>query len=298
MLSQIDLHLYNCDGLKHAISGVELMHFPGGEPHVKGLWSLHSTDIDGFLITAKISDFNGIGMVAMLKDYLDRVNPQADIILYIPYLPGARQDRGEPLGCKVYADMINAMKFDYVVCVDPHSDVMPALLERCLRIELHEVFDISYIRRASQYSPVFVAPDAGAVKKVEALSTKLHTDIRYGRKHRDIQTGELTGFSCDPIPHGSDAIIVDDICDGGGTFIGLAKVMNHPPEYTHLWTTHGIYSKGLKELSKHFATISCTDSFPVSHNGTYSDKADRKADNLRKPILHLVVDTLIERGIL
>jgi ribose-phosphate pyrophosphokinase len=57
----------------------------------------------------------------------------AEIDLYIPYFPGARQDRvcnqGEPLSAKVYADLINQQRYRKVFVFDPHSDVVVALLD-------------------------------------------------------------------------------------------------------------------------------------------------------------------------
>lgn len=295
MLSQIALHGVDHTGNFRHILDMKCMFFPGGEPHVK---FTVVPDYDTVIVTAKISDFQGMGMIAMVKDYLDRKCTHAKTVLYIPYLPGARQDRGEPLGCKVYADYINLMNFDVVVCVDPHSDVMPALIDNLIRIELEDVFNINFVHTSTPNEPVLIAPDAGAIKKVEKLAQKHSLPIAYGRKHRDISTGVLSGFSCDELPSDVDVIIVDDICDGGGTFLGLADVIGHDPENTHLWTTHGIYSKGLKELQKRFASIVCTDSYPVSHNGTYTDKFDRKADNHRQSIFNTVINYLIERNIL
>ena len=51
-------------------------------------------------------------------------------------------------------------------------------------------------------------------------------------------------------------MIVDDTCDGGRTFIELAKVLRaRNAGKIELYVTHGIFSKGLKELSEHFDCI-------------------------------------------
>jgi len=55
---------------------------------------------------------------------------------------------------------------------------------------------------------------------------------------------------------------VDDICDGGGTFIGLAKALKQKNAGNlYLAVSHGIFSKGFNELNKHFTKIFTTDSF-------------------------------------
>ena len=59
-------------------------------------------------------------------------------------------------------------------------------------------------------------------------------------------------------------LIVDDICDGGRTFIELAKVLRAKgAETVDLYTTHGIYSKGTKVLAPYINNIISTDSFEM-----------------------------------
>jgi ribose-phosphate pyrophosphokinase len=61
---------------------------------------------------------------------------------------------------------------------------------------------------------------------------------------------------------GDDCVIVDDICDGGRTFIGIAqelKMKNAGDIY--LCVSHGIFSHGFDELRKYFKKIFTTNSF-------------------------------------
>ena len=82
-------------------------------------------------------------------------------------------------------------------------------------------------------------------------------------RHRDVKTGKLTGFTA----YANDlknqiCVIVDDICDGGGTFLGLAQELkNKNAGDIILIVSHGIFSKGFDELTKHFTKVITTDSF-------------------------------------
>jgi ribose-phosphate pyrophosphokinase len=179
---------------------------------------------------------------------------------------------------------LNGANFFDIITVDPHSDVMPALLKHCTIIPAEDVFpfelrfpvDGQYPEESTFPGPdkaVMLCPDQGAGKRVEAVAARFGYRVIYAHKHRDPTTGALTDFSVAPVPPGADAIIVDDICDGGGTFLGIAEVVKKhwsrvgtygvDPKL-HLWTTHGIYSKGLAELAHHFSTIASTDSFPLT----------------------------------
>lgn len=246
----------------------EVFHFPGGEPHVK----VEFGRVRGasFIIEVRGGTWDDLGAALVANDALRRLGA-VYIDLFIPYLPGARQDRGAPLTAKVYADAINSAHFDEVVCVDPHSDVMPALVDKLRIVPLHAVFPLHILDEIPSVlgKPFLICPDAGAGKRVEALATHVYEErnseieVVYARKHRDFATGKLSGFSIGNMPNGV-GIIVDDICDGGGTFIGLAEETHRRPEHLRLWTTHGIYSKGVNPMLKdHFSWVGCTDSLPT-----------------------------------
>ena len=115
---------------------------------------------------------------------------------------------------------------------------------------------------------ILVSPDKGAIEKTRGYAEALNLPAAYCTKKRDPTTGALTGFEValrpGKIHPDSHFVIVDDICDGGGTFHGVdaalvdAGLGQYP---SHLWTTHGIYSKGTEALLETFQTIGCTDSY-------------------------------------
>ncbi|MAX71916.1 MAG: hypothetical protein CMC76_12600 [Flavobacteriaceae bacterium] len=79
---------------------------------------------------------------------------------------------------------------------------------------------------------------------------------------------------------GKDCLIVDDICDGGGTFIGLAKELKkHNAGNLYLAVSHGIFSKGLEELNQYFTKIFTTDSFKTVNEGVELLKLEKLISN-------------------
>ncbi|KAG1390037.1 hypothetical protein G6F58_013116 [Rhizopus delemar] len=96
-----------------------------------------------------------------------------------------------------------------------------------------------------------MAPDAGARKRVQALAKKLGVaDVRFAEKVRDPQTGRITEPRVpDDIP-AQPVLVVDDICDGGRTFLELAAALRDKTRQPlYLYVTHGLFSKGLGELN-------------------------------------------------
>lgn len=246
----------------HQLVDFEQFTFPGGEPHIKilsqNLANNHLT------ISIRINQFADMGLLLLAVDALKRMRIRS-FDLFLPYFPGARQDRvmvpGEPLTAKVYATLINQLHARQVTIFDPHSEVTPALLNSC------QVLDNRWFVKqclAEIGQPVkLVAPDGGALKKVHRLSQQLGgLSVVQCSKLRNVRTGALSGFEvhADDL-QGQACLIVDDICDGGGTFVGLAKKLKEKgagPLF--LAVSHGIFSKGLGRLKAHFEHIFTTDS--------------------------------------
>ena len=240
----------------------ETFVFSGGEPHIKinpaNDWS------ESVTITHRLNSFQDIGLLCLAVDALRRLG--ADIsTLCIPYFPAARQDRamvpGEPLSAKVYADIIHMLGFRKVIAFDPHSDVTPAVLDNCEVIPNHRFIEL--ITKKITSPVLLVSPDAGALKKIYKVSEFLGgVQVVECGKRRDVHTGNLAGFTvhADDLG-GKDCLIVDDICDGGGTFIGLANVLKSKNAgKLYLAVSHGIFSRGFDELEACFETIFTTDS--------------------------------------
>lgn len=259
------------------IINFEAFTFSGGEPHIKLIPTLEQlTDVD-WVVTCRVNSFNDMGMVMAAKNAIDNTYVE-NVTLFIPYFPGARQDRimvaGEPFTAKMYADLINHLGFDSVVIMDAHSDVAPALINSCVNRNNHKFvgYCLQHIKnnREMDKETVLISPDAGAQKKIYKLIEALHDDYPLIKcdKTRDVSTGRLSGFEvyADDLK-GADCVIVDDICDGGGTFLGLAdelKKKNSGDLY--LLVTHGIFSKGFDNLLTRFQGIYFTDSIKNLHD--------------------------------
>ncbi len=250
--------------------------FPGGEPHIKLEYSHalvednHNNGFIGCMITTRITSFIDVGILQLAVNALRRLYPIDEVYLYLPYFPGARQDRlcneGEPLTCEVYADIINSLGFRSVQILDAHSDVAPALLNN-----VYNASNVDFVEdcvKSLNLSKMYlVIPDSGASKKAIEVAKRLEgIGTSFGivkcDKLRDLATGNLTGFKCYANDlQQTDCVVVDDICDGGGTFLGIAKKLKEKDAgKLHLIVTHGIFSKGVTELEKVYDSIWCTNS--------------------------------------
>jgi ribose-phosphate pyrophosphokinase len=114
-----------------------------------------------------------------------------------------------------------------------------------------------------------VFPDAGAQSR---YSANLGTGVVVCNKVRDQLTGAITGHDmvCPNISAGDRFLIIDDICDGGATFISIAKKLRslHLDIYIDLFVTHGIFSKGKDILMTNgINTVYTTNSLTKNGDG-------------------------------
>jgi len=225
--------------------------FSGGEPHIK-----INPDFDHnqkVTITHRLNSFNDLGLLCITVDALRRMDVKV-IDLFIPYFPAARQDRvmikGESLSVKVYADIINGLQLNKVFVFDAHSEVTPALVNNCEVIPNHTF--IKEILNIIGENIKLISPDGGALKKIYKVSEFLGgVDVVECSKSRDVKTGRLSGFKVyEEDLNGIDCLIVDDICDGGGTFVGLAEELKKKNAgKLYLAVSHGIFNKGFEVLN-------------------------------------------------
>lgn len=258
----------------------ESMYFPAGEAHVKVI--NENTGKGPLTEVARVygADANDLLTLAMWADACHRradarhkERPGDDpnrIVLVMPYLPGARADHDDfvPFGAGVYADFINSLGADEVICFDPHSPVLPGLVNATVidstrLVRKHVVGKISD-SHPQRYDGI-IAPDKGAVDRASKVATACHLPLYRAEKHRVEETGKLDGFSCEPLPESGRFLVVDDICDGGGTFLGLADVTGLPPERLGLYVSHGVFSGKAKDtLNTRYGEVWTTDSYAES----------------------------------
>lgn len=233
--------------------------FSGGEVHIK-----LQDAAEEVLVSTRLNDSNEVMKLLLAVDALRR-NGSKTISVFIPYLPYARQDRvmvgGEPLSIKVMCNLINSCNFEKVYVFDVHSEVSLALLDNC---ELISNYSLAKQVLSSHTDYLLVSPDAGALKKIYKLAEALayHNDIILCNKVRDVSNGKIKQITVDQDDlGGKDCFIIDDICDGGATFVGVAKELKkRNAGKVSLIVSHGIMSHGETELVDWVDHIYTTDS--------------------------------------
>ena len=275
------LNLANQDdesSLKYKIS-----KFPDGQQSItlsgdlRGNFSFLAEEVT---IKSRLSTFTDLEVIICATQAL-REAGVVKINLYIPYCIGGRSDRKFREGTSNYiktviAPVLNLQNYASVTVLDPHSDVLEACINnfkkedniKLVKFALPQIDNTNEAREKT----VIISPDAGALKKIYNVAEEFEiSKIVIAAKHRDVKTGNITHTEVPDLNKyrtDSNFVIIDDICDGGRTFIEIAKVIK-----AHVWphdeyfkgkiyliVTHGIFSAGYAQLGEYFDWIYTTNS--------------------------------------
>jgi ribose-phosphate pyrophosphokinase len=234
----------------------EKTQFPDGQQSIKIISNVGSEI--AIKIYSKFTSFKDLELILCATAALKNLG-MTDIFLYIPYFLGGRSDRKFEVGSinyikDVVAPIINTQHYKGVLVLDPHSDVIEACIDRLEKIDNHSLVKAALTAidntNTAREKMCIISPDAGALKKIYGVAK--HFDIQNvvtASKVRDLKTGKILHTEIPKINGDGDKnfVIIDDICDGGKTFIECAKVLrkDYPNSKIVLGVAHGIFSNGL-----------------------------------------------------
>jgi ribose-phosphate pyrophosphokinase len=251
---------------------IEAKHigFSGGERHVQ-LGFREGMDTASFTIRANLRTSDDIMDLLLTRNAIHEAFGDVALNIEIPYLPYARQDRvcapGQAFSLKVFAQLLGPLgPKDQLVVWDCHSKVGTDLTG-ARNVDASNIVLASDELRSLIQTPgaVLVCPDKGARARCQNMAAALgDRPLVYCEKVRDPSTGRITRTDVSAADlTGKIAIITDDICDGGMTFIKIAEELKAKhAEKVILFVTHGIFSKGLDVFGGLIDHVYTTNSFP------------------------------------
>ena len=244
-------------------------------------------------IQSRLNNFKDLELILCANQALQNLGV-GKVHLYVPYFIGSRSDRKFQEGGinylkQVICPIINSQNFASVTVIDPHSDVLEACLNNYVKEDNHRLVEwsLSQIdnKNDAQDRICLVSPDAGAYKKIFDVAKRFKIEkIITATKVRDMKTGNILHTEIPVLDQHNDLtyVIIDDICDGGRTFIELAKVIKEgrPTAKVFLIVTHGIFSAGFKTLNEYMDGIFCTNSYRDVSDDEYEEKTNVKQQNI------------------
>lgn len=196
--------------------------FPNGEVNLPKI-KIDPQDINQ-VVTLKYENDSDLFHLLLVRKAIE-----GPATLRITYTPYSRMDRDSDVytfSLKVFTEFINAMNWEKVIVYEPHSDVLPALLDRVQVIDV-TANSIMQAKIRIQFGTMtdyqVCYPDVGAFKR---YSEKFKTaNPLIGFKIRDFETGKIKSLSVTGEHQSDNVAIVDDLCSKGGTFVLAARAL-------------------------------------------------------------------------
>ena len=240
------------------VNGIEIVRktFPDG--------SLCLLDLDNSLLNPNQNyeivwlyegDYEIFMLICIVKHLRSKMHNNVSFNLTMPYVVNSRLDRthsdNEVFTLKYFAEIINDLKFNKVLIVDPHSIVSEALIDNVCVLRLHNIIDdaINKMRSLNEFKRELVIyfPDDGAYKRYKDMPCFKNFNCIYGKKERDWETGKILGIEIYD-KNGSkltnelencNVLMVDDIISYGGTLAYSAdKLKEMGAAHISAYATH------------------------------------------------------------
>ena len=168
--------------------------------------------------------------------------------------------------CLGYYGITNGIGVGSVHVLEPHSHKVQGLVDEYWGDIATPMPDFEgYLR---------VYPDRGALQR---YGGDPNSDVICS-KVRDPKTGQLSGFKIENpevieknvnLPF----VVIDDLCDGGGTFKGIAQLLgsHYPDRERTIYVTHMVNPKGITTLSENYKEVYFTNSYKDWNKETLPD---------------------------
>lgn len=246
--------------------GIDVLTFKDGSIRVC-IKNLNEVKDHSYLkVGAYLENMDDLMVCSQINEIFKREFPKISTVLVVLSPIYSRYDRvmlddhSDSFGAKVFANFVNSCGFNIVKYFDCHSDVLTDLTTRahsenqsyCVR---ETVGDVSYNT---------IAPDKGALKKNK------QPNLVFDKK-RELSTGKILGIELiesNNVDLTKEFLVVDDLCEGGGTFLGLVEDFEkyYPNSKTNLYVTHGLFTNNaiprlLEKYSKIYVYIMRKDTY-------------------------------------
>lgn len=243
------------------LEDLPISRFPDGHVHIDA--SHADVNYLARQLTVSIRNGDDLLLLAQAREILPYLEN-----LHIAYMSASRADRRfsnkEAHDLRINCKIINSLGFTSVQVLRPHSQVMLALLDNAAEVDVTPAL----IREVHTNKPnrVIIVPDAGAASWVPKIAEAGGFPTLQVLKKREVVNGErrVTVTAHGPVLPDHNYTIVDDICDGGATFIGISQFLQDqgvPISNIALCVTHAMFTYGVECVMKHFSEIAITNSY-------------------------------------
>ena len=233
------------DYLDAQLTDTEVKTFSDQEIFVRINENVRGEDVFVIQTTSYPANDN-LMQLLICMDALKRASAKR-ITAVIPYFGYARQDRKTdgrtPISAKLVANLICTAGADRVLTVDLHAGQIQGFFD----VPTDNLFAVPVIERDIKErfngdKMVVVSPDVGGVVRARSLAKRIGADLAIVDKRRP-EAGKSEVMNIIGEVDGHRCIMIDDICDSGGTLCNAAAALKEQgAKSVSAYVTHGVLS--------------------------------------------------------
>jgi ribose-phosphate pyrophosphokinase len=273
---------------------VKIQPFSDGELGVEFEESIRGKFV--FLVQSTYAPTDNLMELLLMIDAAKRASAYK-VIAVIPYYGYARQDRKDKprvaIGSKLVANMLVAAGADRIVTMDLHAPQIQGYFDIPVdHLDSSAIF-IPYIESLGLSNLTFAAPDVGSANRIREVATFFECDMVICDKHRK-RANEISSMVVIGDVKDRDIILIDDICDTGGTLTkSAALMMDKGARSIRAFCTHPVLSGNayetiqnsvleemvvcdtipVKPISDKIRVVSTDELFAVALRNAYENKS-------------------------
>ena len=207
------------------LGNVNITTFSDGEIGVEFMESIRGKFV--FLIQSTFSPSDNMMELLLMIDAAKRASAYK-VTAVVPYHGFARQDRKDKprvaIGSKLVANMLTAAGADRVITMDLHAAQIQGYFDIPVdHLDSSAIF-IPYIENLQLENLTFAAPDVGSANRIREIASFFEAEMVICDKHRK-RANEIASMVVIGDVTDRDIILIDDICDTGGTLAKSAGLM-------------------------------------------------------------------------
>lgn len=276
------------------LGNVQIQKFSDGEIGVQFMESIRGKFV--FLVQSTFAPSDNLIELLLMIDAAKRASAYK-VIAVIPYYGFARQDRKDKprvaIGSKLIANMLVAAGADRVITMDLHAPQIQGYFDIPVdHLDSSAVF-IPYIENLKLQNLTFAAPDVGSANRIREIATYFEVEMVICDKHRK-RANEIASMVVIGDVTDRDIVIIDDICDTGGTLCkSAALLLEKGARSVRALCTHPVLSGKayenieksvleelvvcdtipIKDLSSKIKVISTDELFAIAIRNAYENKS-------------------------
>ena len=191
----------------------------------------------------------------------------------IPYFGYARSDKKDrprvPISAKLVANLITKAGAHRVLTIDLHASQIQGFFDIPVDHLYAAPIVVDYFKTNPIENLIVVAPDTGGAERARAYAKRLNAGLALCDKRRE-RANEADVMNIVGDVKGKNCLIIDDMCDTGGTICKVAEALHKAgANEISACFTHGVLSGNAVEniSGSYLKKVIVTNTIPIRDNG-------------------------------